>query len=369
MMIDSNILEVDLRKIKQNIKILKNIAKKKFYAVVKADAYGLGAVPISKYIEDEVDAFCVANINEAIELRKSGIKKDILILGYVDSKNYKALNEYNIISTIYDYNIASEMNKLGEKFRVHIKVETGHNRLGFKVEQKYIEQVRKINSFENIQIEGIFTHLSSADGINTEDIVYTKNQEEKFSSFVNSLSDISNNWTKHISNDAAIIAYNFNYDAVRSGISLYGVYPSIAFKNKYNIKIKEAFKLKSKISFIKFINKGEAISYSRTFVANRNMKIATISIGYADGYHRLISNKGFVLINGKIANIVGNITMDQLMVDVSEIECNIADEVVLIGNSYDKNISVDEVAAWANTISYEIMTSISKRVKRIYIEE
>ncbi|MFM1582962.1 alanine racemase [Helcococcus ovis] len=363
MVIDANVLEIDLGIIKKNVEILRSLSNKKFFAVVKANAYGLGAVEISKFIEDNVDMFCVANINEAIELRKSGIKKDILILGYIHPKNYKYLNEYNIIVNIYDFEIAKEMNKLGKTIRGHIKIETGHNRLGFKPTEDNFDIIRQIDSLENINIEGMFSHLSSADEADRE---YTYLQYDKFQKSVDGLSDINANWIKHISNDAGLLAYDVKYDGFRSGISLYGMYPSQYMKEKYNVGIENSFRLISSISFIKELEKGEGVSYNHTFIAEKKMKIATVSIGYADGYFRIVSNKGFVLINGKKAKILGRVTMDQLMVDISDIEAKLHDEVVLIGKSGEEYISPDLIAKWANTISYEIMTSISNRVYRVY---
>lgn len=363
MVIDANVLEVDLGIIRENIKILRSLSNKKFFAVVKANAYGLGAVEVSRFIENEVDMFCVATIDEAIELRKSGIKKDILILGYIHPENYKYLSEYNIIANIYDFDIAKEMNKLGKKIRGHIKIETGHNRLGFNPSDDSFEKIRQINSLENICVEGMFSHLSSADEENRE---YTHLQYEKFQRAVDGLKDINENWIKHLSNDAGVLAYDVKYDAFRSGISLYGMYPSQYMKEKYNVGIQNSFRLISRISFIKELEKGEGVSYNHTFVTDKKMKVATVSIGYADGYFRLISNKGYVLINGKKAKIIGRVTMDQLMVDISDIDAKIHDEVVLIGKSGEQSISPDLVSKWADTISYEIMTSISNRVYRVY---
>lgn len=366
MKLDANRMIVNLETIKENINILKNISKNKFFAVVKANAYGLGAVKISKYIEDDIDMFCVANINEAVELREYGIKKDILILGYVFPDNYPLLSEYNLIMNIYNFEIAQDVNKIGSKIRGHIKIETGHNRLGFQVNEKSISEIRKINDMENIHIEGIFTHYSSAD---EKDREYTIYQLDKFNEMISKLEDISEDWVKHNANDAAGMAYSTGSDAIRSGISMYGMYPSEYMKENFDFGIKNSFELKSKVSNIKCIEKGEAISYGRTFVTDKERKIATVSIGYADGYMRIISNVGYVLINGKKARILGNITMDQLMVDVSGIEVKLHDDVVLIGKSGDEEITPDMVAKWAKTISYEVMTSISPRVNRIYIEE
>lgn len=366
MKLDANRMIVNLDIIKDNIKILKKITKNKFFAVVKANAYGLGAVEISKSIEEDVDMFCVANISEAIELREHGIKKDILILGYVLPDNYHFLSEYNLILAIYNYEIAQDLNKVGSRIRGHIKIETGHNRLGFQVNEKSVSKIRKINDMENLHIEGIFTHYSSAD---EKDREYTIYQLDKFNEMISKLGDISKQWIKHSDNDAAGISYNTGSDAIRSGISMYGIYPSEFIKENHYIGIKISFELKSKISNIKIIEKGEAVSYGRTFIADRKIKIATVSIGYADGYMRIISNIGHVLVNGKKAKILGNITMDQLMIDVTDIEVKLHDDVIIIGKSGDEEITPDMVANWAKTISYEVMTSISPRVSRIYIEE
>lgn len=366
MKIDANTLEVNIGNVKENIKILKKITNKKFFAVVKANAYGLGAVEISKKIENLVDMFCVANINEAIELRDAGISKDILILGYVSPLNYEDISNYDLILNIYNFQIAKEIEKLKLKIRCHLKIETGHNRLGFQVNSKSLEEIRYINSIPNINIEGIFTHFSSAD---EEDNTYTNNQEDKFRHILLNLKDISRDWIIHSSNDAAAIAYNFNSDAIRSGICIYGVYPSDYIEKKYNIGIKSVFEWKSKVSNIKIIESGEAISYGRKFISKNKMKVATVSIGYADGYKMILRDSAYVLINGKKAKILGNITMDQIMVDITDNDVNIHDEVVLIGKSGNQEITVSMFAKWAKTIPYEIMTSISSRVIRTYIEE
>ena len=365
---DANILIVDLEKIRNNIKILKNHTGKKFYAVVKADAYGLGAKEIARNIESLVDGFCVANINEAIELRQAGISKEILMLGYICPENYPDIYRYDLSLTIYNYQIAEELNKLGHPIKVHIKIETGHNRLGFQNTEDHIGEIIKISKMENIHIVGIFTHLSTAD---EEDKSYTLKQEAIFAEVLKKLKPISDHIIKHISNDAAAIAYDFTgkYDAIRSGISMYGVYPSAYIKDSYKLNIEESFQLESRVSNVKFIEKGEGVSYGREYVADGHIKIATISIGYADGYHRLISKQGYVLINGQKAKILGRITMDQMMVDVTGLDIKIHDKVVLIGKSGDLEINVDQVAQWAQTISYEIMTSISARVERLYINE
>lgn len=362
MKITANILDVNISKIRNNIKKIKEKTNSKFFAVVKANAYGLGADVISREIEKDVDMFCVANIDEAIELRLCGIKKDILVFGYIPTSSYHYLEKYNIIATIYNFDIAKEIEKSKYKIRAHIKLETGHNRIGFQNTDESIEQIKEILKIENILIEGIYSHLSNADII--ED-TYSEKQNNIFLEILNKLPE-SDKWIKHLSNSAGSLKYDYIYDAVRIGISMYGVYPSWDF-DKSIIDLECSFELRSSISHIKKIKAGESVSYGRRFIANSDMRVATVSIGYADGYSRRNSGKAYVLIKGKKCPVIGTITMDQLMVDISNVECNLRDEVILIGKSKGVEIGVYEVASWSDTISYEVMTSISRRVPRNYI--
>lgn len=362
-----NKLIVDLKKIKKNINILKNISHTEFYAVVKADCYGMGAVNISKSIEDMVDGFCVANIFEALELRENGIKKDILILGFIEMDDIEKAYLNDISITVYNSSIAYKINKiLGDrKIKTHIKIDTGHGRLGFKVNDFGFLELDRVFQNLSLKIEGIFSHLSTAD---EEDIKYTEFQKNEFEKVLDRFRDKIKNVKIHLSNDAGFIKHGLFYDVIRSGICLYGIYPSSYIQENYNIGLETAFSWMSKISHIKEIQTGESISYGRKFIADKNMKIGTVAIGYADGYKRAISNIGEVLVGGKRAKILGNITMDQFMIDITEIEnVKIDDDVVLIGKQGEEEITVYEMAKWSNTISYEIITSISKRVVRIYI--
>lgn len=365
-----NILNVNLKNIRHNVEYLKSIDKKKLiYIAIKANAYGLGAVEIAKYIDDIVDGYCVANICEGKELRLSGIDKEILTLGYVGEEEYSDVIKYGISIPIYNIDIARKINdfaiKNGKIINIHIQVDTGHGRLGFQVNDQDIKKAKGIKELSNLHIKGIFSHFSDAAN---PDKSYTYEQERKFSYFIKELEkDSIDLGIKHIDNDASLVNFNFNYDMARLGICVYGQYPDLNMIDKLK-DLKEAFEWKSIVSNVKYIEKGESVSYARSFIAEKRTKVATICIGYADGYKRILSNKAYLLINGKRARILGLVNMDQTMVDVSDIDCKIGDEAVLIGKSGDEIITCDDLAKMADTISYEIMTSISSRVKRVYNE-
>ncbi len=366
----TNELIVKLSSIDGNVRQLrKKAGQAAFYAVVKADAYGLGAVVLSRHLEDKVDGFCVSSMREALELREAGIAKDILVLGYVNPEEYDLITSHKISVTVYNYQLADQLNsyllKKKKRARIHIKLDTGHGRLGFLPGEESLDQIEKIASMEALEIGGIFSHFATADEENDD---YCNLQMARYLSMVDQLEKRSLSLgLKHIANDAGFINHDFALDMVRSGIGIYGVYPSSVVKKDGLVDLEEAFEWQSTISHIKTIEKGTSLSYGRTFIADRDMKIATVSIGYADGYKRLISNKGYVLIRGQRAYVKGNIAMDQMMVDISGIDAKIGDRVVLIGRSGDECLSVDQLAQWCQTISYEIMTSISARVRRIYV--
>lgn len=368
-MMSYNYIEVNLQDIEDNFNFIKTLAKnQRVYAVVKANAYGLGAARVSEKLRDLADGFCVANIEEAIELRKLGISKEILILGYVDILDFDKLLKYDVSITVYNYayckGLSNLMKKNRRKQKVHIKVDTGHGRLGFQVNEKSIDEVEKISNLDNLSIVGIFSHFATAD----EDLEFAKDQNEKFNNFLHLLDERNINYGKrHIGNDAAIVNLPYIYDIVRSGICLYGEYPTPSMKDRLGDRLKRVWSWHSKVSNVKYIEEGMSLGYGRKFIADRKMKIATVSIGYADGYKRLLSNKADVLIRGKRARICGNICMDQFMVDASNIDVEIGDDVVLVGKSQNEEIRADELAELSHTISYEIMSTISNRVERRYL--
>lgn len=367
-----NRLIIDMSKIDKNIQILKQKAgyKAKYYAVVKANGYGLGSLEISRHIEDDVDGFCVSNLEEALELRDGGISKDILILGFVQEEDIEIAAKKNITISIYDLDYAKFIgHSLEDKdlyIDAHIKLDTGHGRLGFLADDTGLERVRKLFEIKHINYNGIFSHLATAD---EKDQAYTIEQINKFNFIVDSLKKEGVIFDLvHLANDAGFIKHDIKYDMVRSGISLYGLYPSNLMKEEHAVDLEPVFEWKSKVSFVKEIPAGTSISYGRTFTSKGPMKVATVSVGYADGYKRCLSNKAYVLINGEKAPVIGRVTMDQMMVDVTKIEnVNMRDDVTLIGKSGDLQISCDQMAEWADTITYEIITSISERVHRTYV--
>jgi len=363
--------DINLDAIYDNIKNTRKIIKEgtKIMAVIKADGYGHGAVAIAKTIDDIVDAYGVAILEEAIELRKMGIKKDILILGVSSKEQYKTIVEYDIIQTTFDLGMAKCLNeeakKQGKIAKVHIKLDTGMTRIGFKDNDESIEIIKEISKLDNIIIDGIFTHFACAD---ESDKKSANKQFERFINFNKKLEEegIMVN-CKHISNSAGIIDMpQVNLDMVRSGISTYGLYPSNEV-NKDNLVLKPAMTIKTRITFVKDVDEGVGVSYNSTYVTKKKTKIATIPVGYADGYPRQLSSKGRVLIHGKSVSIIGRICMDQFMVDVSDIDdVKVGDEVTLVGRDGNEFISVEELSSLAGSFNYEFVCDIGKRIPRVY---
>lgn len=339
-------------------------------AVVKANGYGHGSVDISRtFLDNGADRLAVAILTEAIELRNGDITEPILVLGYTPPTQYGKLLEYDIIQAIYNYEEAKMLSnkalELGQKATIHIKLDSGMGRIGFLPTEESIEDIIKISKLPNIYIEGIFTHFAKADEI---DKSHTKGQFEKYMYIVNALEERGLNIPiKHVSNSASIIDLpEFNLNMVRAGVMIYGFYPSDEVKK--NIELKPAMTLKAKISHLKVVPKGTGISYGQIFVTDKESKIATIPIGYADGFTRMLTGKAEVAINGKRAKIVGKICMDQCMIDVSHIEdVKLGDEVVLFGYGKEEYPHADEVASKIGTINYEVVCMISRRVPRVYM--
>lgn len=365
--------QVNLDNIYENIvNINKNVSVgTDMVAVVKMDGYGHGAVPVAKKIDSQVDAYAVATVDEGINLRIHGINKPIYILGFTYEKRIKEAINYDIRMAVFEYEIAElvseKAKELGKIAKIHIKLDTGMSRIGFKDNDEAVSEIVRISQLENVEIEGIFTHFARAD---ESDKSKTFKQMERFDDFCEKLEsqgvDIK---IKHCSNSAGIIDIReANYNATRIGISLYGLYPSDEV-NKDNVTLKPGLELKSHIVFIKDIDKGTEVSYGGTFVADKKMRVATIPVGYGDGYPRNLSNKGYVLINGKKARIIGRVCMDQFMVDVTDIEAKKGDEVTLVGYDNGAFLSVEEVSALAGTFNYEFICDVGKRVPRVYISD
>ncbi|WP_085994550.1 alanine racemase [Oceanobacillus senegalensis] len=368
-------VEISLDAVQENVKAFKRHVhpNSKFMAVIKADGYGHGAKEIADAaIEAGADYLGVALLDEAIQLRHADIDAPILVLGYTGISTSSALetaiNE-NITLTVFTESIAEQVvhkaEKLKKMARVHIKVDSGMHRVGLKDKEKVLALVGRLKS-PYVHIEGIFTHFADAD--NT-DSTYTEKQYHHFKDVIDYLEKNSINIPiKHCCNSAGTIAYpNMHMDMVRVGISLYGLYPSEHLRE--TIPLTQAMSFKTKPVMIKTVECGEPISYGCTFAPERNSIIATIPVGYADGFTRALSNKGNVTVKGERAPIVGRICMDQSMIDVSHIKDVDEDDVFTIfGEPSEGFIGLAEVADQLQTIHYEIVCLIGKRVPRIYIK-
>lgn len=356
--------EVNTGAIKKNAAAIKSAAKgKKLIGVIKADAYGHGETAVAGVIEPYCDMYAVATAEEAKNL-KAVTDKDILILAMIPDEEKADCIRNKIIVTVSDFSeaerLSAEAQKLNMTARVHAAVDTGMSRIGFKADTA-AEEIEKIAALPNVNVEGIFSHYAASD---MRDKSFTHLQTERFKSVCDK---VGGGRLCHIANSAALTDLDdICGDAVRAGIILYGLYPSDEVI-KEKIKLSPVLTLKSRVSYVKEIEKGTAVSYGLTFTAKEKMKLATVSAGYADGYPRSLSGKGQVIINGKKHNIVGRICMDQFMVDVTGSDVAVDDEVILIGKSGGEEITADEVAALDGTINYEIMCRIGMRVPRIYI--
>lgn len=343
----------------------------KICAVVKADSYGMGAVELSKmYLENGVDMFAVAVISEAFELRKEIKDKDILILGYTPEEFYDDAINNNITLSIYNYELAEKLNEvaksLNKKAKVHIKVETGMNRLGFLPTEENADKVALIAKMENISIEGAFSHQAKAD---EKDKTTAHKQAGRFISFMKMLEE--RNVTipiKHIANSATIIDMPEYYlDMVRPGIILAGFYPSDEVNEDF-LNFEICVTLKARVANVKTIEAGEGVGYGHLFIASNPTVVGTIPLGYADGYSRLLSNKGYIVVKGVKCPIIGKVCMDQFMVDLSNVENpQIGDEAIIYGDGTDGAMTAEDVANMRGTISYEVLTNLGKRLPRIYL--
>ena len=366
--------EIDLDAVKFNIENIKKISKDRdVVAVVKADAYGHGAVDmVPTLLENGASRLAVAMISEALELRKNGIKAPIMILGYTPLEYGKELIENDIEQTVYDLDYVKELSKiaksLGKKSKIHIAIDTGMGRIGFLPGKKTVDIIEKIVILEGIDTIGMFTHFATADEL---DKTYTYEQFDKMNSVVEGLKerDIEIPF-KHVSNSGAIMDMPETFlEGVRAGIILYGYYPSDEVK-KDVLPLKKVLTLKTRVSHVKELDEDMYISYGRTFKTSKKSVIATIPVGYADGYSRLLSGKAKVIINGKLAPVVGRICMDQCMVDITDIGgVKLGDEVILLGEENGIKYDADDMARDMGTINYEIICMLKQRIPRVYIKK
>lgn len=362
---------VNLDAIRHNILDARShiVSGTKLMAIIKADGYGHGATEVASAVDDLVDAYGIAILEEGVELRRAGVTKPILILGYSPAAQDEELIYNNITQTVFTYEMAKQLSdtavNLGKTALVHIKTDTGMGRIGFFPTKESADIVAKIRELPGIKITGCFTHFATADEKNKN---FAKKQLSDFLQFAGMLrergiSDI----ILHASNSAGIIDMpEANLDMVRMGISLYGHYPSEEV-GKEQADLRPAMSLISYVSYVKTVPAGTPIGYGSTFVAGEQMQIATIPVGYGDGYPRQLSGRGSVLIHGERAPIVGRVCMDQFMVDVTAIpQVQTGDEVVLFGRQKEQELSVEEVSALAGSFNYEMLCNVGKRIPRVY---
>ena len=365
--------KIDLDAVAYNMEQMKNRigGGARLIAVVKTDAYGHGAVPLAEVFEklDYVWGYAVATLDEGIVLRKHGIKKPILVLGCVFPDQYDDMVRNEIRAAVYMEEMAEKIaeaaERAGKKAYIHIKVDTGMGRIGFPVTEESADIIERISRMENIEVEGMFTHFAKAD---ERDKTYTYEQHRKFMWMKEQMEKRNVEIPYYdCDNSAGIIDFpDMKHDLARAGISTYGMYPSEEV-NRDAVDLKPVLSLVSHVIFVKTVEPGTSISYGGTFVAPKQMKVATIPVGYGDGYPRSLSNKGCVLIHGKRARILGRVCMDQFMVDVTDIpEVQFMDQAVLIGEDQDDRITVEELAELSGRFNYEFVCCLGKRIPRVY---
>ena len=366
--------EINLDNLIFNInEIKKRSNNSEIIGVVKANAYGHGAVEVSKALLDNgINRLAVANIIEAIELRESDINCPIMLLGVSEDYAIDSIIKYDVEPTVSSYSFAVKLNKkakeLNKSINIHIAIDSGMGRIGFRQDDNALADIINISKLSNLQIESIFSHFSTAD---SKDKEYSLKQIEIYNSFLDKLQAFGVKINKrNLCNSAAIIDLpESHYDYVRPGIIQYGYYPSDEVDIEH-FNIKPVLTWKTRVIHIKEVNEGEYIGYGKTFKTKRKSIIATLPVGYADGYSRGLSNKGKVIINGKLAPIVGNVCMDQFMVDITDIpDVKLDNEVVLLGSYKDVKFDADDMAKILNTISYEVLCLIGRRAPRVYIQD
>ena len=366
--------EVNLDAIAQNVKNIKKLIgkKKELMAVVKGNAYGHDILEISSVVlENGATRLAVARLEEAIFLRKAGITVPILVLGLTLKPQAESLVSYDITPTVCEFEMIEKLSEsavqMNKMTKIHLKVDTGMGRIGIFPDD-VLRFIKRIKTLKNVEIEGIFTHFSVAD---EKDKFYT---EEQFRKFIEILTILEKEGIKipikHVGNSATLLDLPHMWlDMVRPGIAIYGLYPSKEVKKTINLIPAQQFK--TKIVFIKELPRGESISYGRIYITKRRMRVASLPVGYADGYNRLLSNQGEVLVRGQRVPIIGRVCMDQCMIDVTNLtQVEIGDEVVLWGRQGEEMITVEEIAQKIRTINYEIVhLPDKKRVAKLFIKD
>lgn len=362
---------IDLTAIEHNVKALqaKLAPGVKTCAVVKANAYGHGAVRVAKHIGNLVDYFAVACLEEALELREGGIKKPVLVLSYTHPSRYIDLISNNVTATVYNLQEAELLSEtavhMGKTVKVHIAVDTGMARIGFQPVAESAKTVARIAKLPNLVAEGIFSHYACADCADKTD---KNRQTDVFDSFLDMLAQLGVTFPiRHICNSAGTMEGEKRYDMCRLGVAMYGLYPSEEM-DKAAIALKPAMEVISHVVHVKTVPAGTQIGYGHIYTAPSQRKIATVSIGYADGYNRCLTGVGYVLIKGKKAPIVGKVCMDQIMVDVTDIdeEIHVGNHAVVLGKSRDAELSAETLGAMCHSFNYEVVCTFMPRVARVY---
>ncbi len=360
---------IDLDAVEYNFNSVRNKVAPcaKVLCVIKADAYGHNAVSLGRFLDDKADFFGVACIEEAVELKEAGITKPVLILGRVFPWDFENAVKYDIRIPIFSLEdamlLSDEAVKQGKTVPFHFCIDTGMSRIGFQINEESADICRQIVSLPNIFAEGLFSHFATAD---SADLTRAKAQRERYKKFVSLLKERGIEIPlKHLNNSAGIMNFDEYFDMCRMGIILYGLYPSEEV-DKNLLDIKPVMQWKTYISHIKVLEPGREISYGGTYKTEKDTVIATIPVGYADGYPRCLSNLGRVIIGGKYAPITGRVCMDQFMVDVSGIDCKVGDEVVLVGKQGDAQLTMEEVSNAAHSFNYELPCRVGKRVPRVF---
>lgn len=366
--------EIDLKALGSNVREIRRVTdmSTQIMAIVKANGYGHGVVPVSRVaLQNGASWIGVALLQEAILLREKGISAPILVLGYTPVDDIEEVIRNEISQTIFTWEdalaAASVAHSLGKKAKVHVKIDTGMGRLGFNSDPETVDIIYRLAHLPGLEVEGIYTHFATAD---EADKTFAQEQFARFQQLLKQLAarHIIIRW-RHCANSAAVLDLPYTHlDLVRPGIIIYGLYPSPHVCRDL-VKLTPVMALKAKVAFVKEVPEGFSVSYGRTFYTKEKTRIATVPLGYGDGYSRLLSNRGDVLVRGMRAPVVGRVCMDQLMVDVGHIPgVQQGDEVVLLGSQgTDETITVDELAGYLGTINYEVLCMISERVPRIYL--
>ncbi len=365
---DSTCVKIDLDAISANFSTVRAKAGVPVMAVIKADAYGHGAVQVARLLEGKCAFFGVSSISEALELRQAGLDTPILILGHTPTVSFPTAIRQGIRPTIYRWEDALALSQsaqmVGKSAPFHFAVDTGMSRIGFQVTREDADLCAKIAALPGLQAEGLFSHFATAD---SADLSRAKAQARRFDTFSDMLQARGVAIAlRHLNNSAGLMNFDRHYDMVRSGIVTYGLYPSGEVSPAL-LPLRPALEFISRVTHVKILPPGREISYGGTFVTTKDTVVATVPVGYADGYRRCLSGKFYVLIHGKKAPILGRICMDQMMVDVTDIpNVQTGDRVTLVGRDGEEVITMEAIAAAAESFNYEFVSGISRRVPRIY---